>query len=87
MILFTVMDHDVLTFNDFAGEAYLSLNQVSRAKLPSVFILYGKCIYKVVNLYFSIINVTGLTLNQVRRLCFIFVEFEIRSVCPVLATL
>ena len=28
MILFTVMDHDVLTFNDFAGEAYLSLNQV-----------------------------------------------------------
>ncbi|XP_043208999.1 BAI1-associated protein 3-like, partial [Amphibalanus amphitrite] len=28
MILFTVMDHDVLTFNDFAGEAYLSLNQI-----------------------------------------------------------
>ncbi|XP_037069530.1 BAI1-associated protein 3-like [Pollicipes pollicipes] len=28
MILFTVMDHDVLTFNDFAGEAYLSLNHI-----------------------------------------------------------
>jgi len=28
MLLFTVMDHDVLTFNDFAGEAYLSLNQI-----------------------------------------------------------
>ena len=33
MILFTVMDHDVLTFNDFAGEAYLSLNQVRSARV------------------------------------------------------
>ena len=28
MILFTVMDHDVLTSNDFAGEAFLSLNTI-----------------------------------------------------------
>jgi len=28
MIGFTVMDHDVLTANDFAGEAFLSLNNI-----------------------------------------------------------
>lgn len=28
MILFTVMDHDVLTANDFAGEAFLSLQTI-----------------------------------------------------------
>ncbi|XP_039440945.1 BAI1-associated protein 3 isoform X3 [Culex pipiens pallens] len=28
MIVFTVMDHDVLTANDFAGEAFLSLNNI-----------------------------------------------------------
>lgn len=28
MIIFTVMDHDVLTANDFAGEAFLSLNNI-----------------------------------------------------------
>ncbi|VVC39810.1 Mammalian uncoordinated homology 13, subgroup, domain 2,Mammalian uncoordinated homology 13, domain 2,C2 [Cinara cedri] len=28
MILFTVMDHDVITSNDFAGEAFLSLNSI-----------------------------------------------------------
>ena len=28
MLLFTVMDYDVLTANDFAGEAFLSLNSV-----------------------------------------------------------
>lgn len=28
MILFTVMDHDVLTANDFAGEAFLALNSI-----------------------------------------------------------
>ena len=28
MILFTVMDYDVLTANDFAGEALLSLNTI-----------------------------------------------------------
>lgn len=28
MIGFTVMDHDVITANDFAGEAYLSLNTI-----------------------------------------------------------
>nr|CAD7193595.1 unnamed protein product [Timema douglasi] len=28
MILFTVMDHDVLTFNDFAGEAFLALGSI-----------------------------------------------------------
>ena len=28
MLLFTVMDYDVLTANDFAGEALLSLNTV-----------------------------------------------------------
>jgi BAI1-associated protein 3 len=28
MILFTVMDHDVLTSNDFAGEAFLSLHNI-----------------------------------------------------------
>lgn len=28
MILFTVMDHDVLTANDFAGEAFLALSSV-----------------------------------------------------------
>ncbi len=28
MLLFTVMDYDVLTANDFAGEALLSLNIV-----------------------------------------------------------
>lgn len=29
MLLFTVMDYDVLTANDFAGEALLSLNTIS----------------------------------------------------------
>lgn len=28
MILFTVMDHDVLTSNDFAGEAFLNLQTI-----------------------------------------------------------
>lgn len=28
MIAFTVMDHDVLTANDFAGEAFLSLGTI-----------------------------------------------------------
>lgn len=28
MIVFTVMDHDVITANDFAGEAFLSLNNI-----------------------------------------------------------
>jgi len=28
MILFTVMDHDVLTANDFAGEAFLGLTTI-----------------------------------------------------------
>jgi len=28
MILFTVMDHDVLTANDFAGEAFLGLSTI-----------------------------------------------------------
>lgn len=28
MILFTVMDHDVLTANDFAGEAFLNLQSI-----------------------------------------------------------
>ncbi|KFB48238.1 AGAP005816-PA-like protein [Anopheles sinensis] len=28
MIVFTVMDHDVLTANDFAGEAFLALNNI-----------------------------------------------------------
>lgn len=28
MIGFTVMDHDVITANDFAGEAFLSLNNI-----------------------------------------------------------
>lgn len=28
MIAFTVMDHDVLTANDFAGEAFLGLNNI-----------------------------------------------------------
>jgi len=28
MILFTVMDYDVLTCNDFAGEAFLALSSV-----------------------------------------------------------
>lgn len=28
MIVFTVMDHDVLTANDFAGEAFLALNTI-----------------------------------------------------------
>lgn len=28
MVCFTVMDHDVLTANDFAGEAFLSLNNI-----------------------------------------------------------
>ncbi|MPC08855.1 BAI1-associated protein 3 [Portunus trituberculatus] len=29
MILFTLMDHDVITCNDFGGEAFLSLNTIS----------------------------------------------------------
>ena len=28
MIRFSVFDHDVLSFNDFAGEAYFSLNAI-----------------------------------------------------------
>ena len=28
MVLFTLMDHDVLTANDFGGEAFLSLNSI-----------------------------------------------------------
>ena len=28
MVLFTVMDHDVLTANDFAGEAFLGLSTI-----------------------------------------------------------
>lgn len=28
MILFTLMDHDVITCNDFGGEAFLSLNTI-----------------------------------------------------------
>lgn len=28
MVLFTVMDHDVLTANDFAGEAFLGLSSI-----------------------------------------------------------
>lgn len=28
MVCFTVMDHDVLTANDFAGEAFLSLGSI-----------------------------------------------------------
>lgn len=28
MIVFTVMDHDVLTANDFAGEAFVALNTI-----------------------------------------------------------
>lgn len=28
MIAFTVMDHDVLTANDFAGEAFLALGSI-----------------------------------------------------------
>lgn len=28
MVAFTVMDHDVLTANDFAGEAFLGLNNI-----------------------------------------------------------
>lgn len=28
MIAFTVMDHDVLTANDFAGEAFLALGNI-----------------------------------------------------------
>lgn len=28
MIVFTVMDHDVLTANDFAGEAFLALTNI-----------------------------------------------------------
>lgn len=28
MIVFTVMDHDVITCNDFGGEAFLSLNSI-----------------------------------------------------------
>lgn len=29
MVAFTVMDHDVLTANDFAGEAFLALASIS----------------------------------------------------------
>lgn len=28
MILFTLMDHDVITCNDFGGESFLSLNTI-----------------------------------------------------------
>jgi len=28
MIVFTLMDHDVITCNDFGGEAFLSLNTI-----------------------------------------------------------
>lgn len=28
MVLFTLMDHDVITCNDFGGEAFLSLNTI-----------------------------------------------------------
>lgn len=28
MVCFTVMDHDVLTANDFAGEAFLALSSI-----------------------------------------------------------
>ena len=28
MLRFTVFDHDVLSYNDFAGDAYLSLNTI-----------------------------------------------------------
>lgn len=31
MIAFTVMDHDVLTANDFAGEAFLALGSIPGA--------------------------------------------------------
>lgn len=34
MILFTVMDHDVITSNDFAGEAFLSLNSIPGVLTP-----------------------------------------------------
>lgn len=34
MILFTVMDHDVITSNDFAGEAFLSLNSIPGVLAP-----------------------------------------------------
>ncbi|XP_050430788.1 BAI1-associated protein 3 isoform X3 [Adelges cooleyi] len=34
MILFTVMDHDVITANDFAGEAFLSLNSIPGVSAP-----------------------------------------------------
>ncbi|XP_050539077.1 BAI1-associated protein 3 isoform X2 [Daktulosphaira vitifoliae] len=34
MILFTVMDHDVITANDFAGEAFLSLNSIPGVRAP-----------------------------------------------------
>lgn len=34
MILFTVMDHDVITSNDFAGEGFLSLNSIPGVLAP-----------------------------------------------------
>ncbi|KAF0772787.1 BAI1-associated protein 3 [Aphis craccivora] len=34
MILFTVMDHDVITSNDFAGESFLSLNSIPGVLAP-----------------------------------------------------
>ncbi|XP_025193246.1 BAI1-associated protein 3 isoform X2 [Melanaphis sacchari] len=34
MILFTVMDHDVITSNDFAGEAFMSLNSIPGVLAP-----------------------------------------------------
>ena len=36
MLLFTVMDYDVLTANDFAGEALLSLNAIPGVAAPGV---------------------------------------------------
>lgn len=34
MIMFTVMDHDVITSNDFAGEAFVSLNSIPGVRAP-----------------------------------------------------
>ena len=33
--MFTVMDYDVITANDFAGECYMSLNHISGVEKPN----------------------------------------------------
>ena len=39
--MFTLMDHDVITCNDFGGEAFLSLNAIPGVATSGVDTLHG----------------------------------------------